>query len=234
MAVEFRSVFSLLAAVRRLSALWMASLALVFSGCDQGLLDNQPRYDPLEPSDFFADQMSARPLVEGTVARGKLRLDDHAYTGMVDGEYVTEFPFEIGAEELARGRERFNIYCAPCHDMVGTGHGMIVQRGFPQPPSYHIDRLREAPVGHFFDVITGGFGVMPDYAVEVAPYDRWLIIAYIRTLQLSQHFNAAALPENDRRYLEEAAEQVRIQREAPEEHDATGPAGEEGDEVQIR
>jgi len=161
----------------------------------------QPRYDSLDPSTFFDDGRSARPAVPGTVARGNLRVDAHLYTGKVDGVVVNTFPFPITRQVLERGRERYNIYCSPCHDYVGTGRGMIVRRGFQPPPSYHNDRLRTAPVGHFFDVITNGFGAMRSYADRVSPQDRWAIIAYIRALQLSQNAALADVPEKERAQL---------------------------------
>jgi hypothetical protein len=161
----------------------------------------QPRYDPLAPSTFFDDGRSARPVVPGTVARGHLRIDDHLYTGKVNGALVDTFPFPVTRQVLERGRERYNIYCSPCHDYLGTGHGMIVQRGFQPPPSYHNDRLRKAPLGHFFDVITNGFGAMHSYADRVSPEDRWAIIAFIRALQLSQHASLEDVPERERAQL---------------------------------
>ena len=164
-------------------------------GCYRDDMRNQPKYKALEESTFFADGRAARPIVEGTVARGQLRIDDHLYAGKVNGELADTFPMAITAEFLARGQERYNIYCSLCHDRVGNGNGMIVQRGFKRPSSFHIDRLREVPVGHFFDVITNGFGVMYDYAARVKPRDRWAIVAYIRALQLSQHASVADLPD---------------------------------------
>lgn len=164
-------------------------------------MHDQPRYDPLASSTFFDDGRSARPVVPGTVARGQLRLDEHLYTGKVNGALVDTFPFPVTRPVLECGRERYNIYCSPCHDYLGTGHGMIVQRGFQPPLSYHNDRLREAPVGHYFDVITNGFGAMRSYADRVSPEDRWAIIAYIRALQLSQHAPLEAVPEKERAQL---------------------------------
>ena len=161
-----------------------------------------PKYKPLARTDFFGDGRSARPVVAGTVARGQLRLDDHLYAGKLDGQLVTTFPIPISRADLERGRERYNIYCAPCHDATGHGRGMIVLRGFPPPPSYHIQRLREASVGHFFDVITNGLGNMYSYATRVAPEDRWRIIAYIRALQLSQAATLADVPPAERATLE--------------------------------
>jgi len=169
----------------RFSLIFVA-IALFTAACRQDMHD-QPRHEPLEGSAFFQDGRASRPLVEGTVARGHLRLDDHFYIGKVNGDLVKTFPFAITKEVLARGQERYNIYCSPCHDQVGTGQGMIVQRGFRAPPSYHIDRLREAPVGYFFDVMTNGFGAMYSYADRISPHDRWAIIAYVRALQLSQN-----------------------------------------------
>lgn len=154
----------------------------------------QPRYKPLAKSDFFADQRSARPPVPGAVARGDLRADTYFYTGKIGetpGDYL---PFPVSDDVLARGRERYNIYCSPCHSRMGDGNGMIPQRGFRRPPSYHIERLRKAPLGYFFDVMTNGFGAMPDYASQIPPRDRWCIVAYIRALQLSQNATMADVP----------------------------------------
>ena len=178
-----------------------AALLVCLSGCRLDMHE-QPRYNPLAKTDFFGDGRSARPVVQGTVARGHLRLDEHLYTGKVNGQLATTFPFPITRQDLERGRERYDIYCAPCHDKAGTGHGMIVLRGFPPPPSYHIQRLREAPVGHFFDVITNGLGNMYAYDSRVNPEDRWRIVAYIRVLQLSQSATLADLPAAERERLE--------------------------------
>ena len=143
----------------------------------------QPYQRPLVESDFYADKRSARPIITGTIARGHLDADAYFYTGKIganDGDYL---PFPVNQQVLERGQQRFNIYCAPCHGEIGDGNGMIVQRGFRQPPSYMEDRLRNAPVGYFFDVMTNGFGAMPDYSQQVQPADRWAIAAYIRALQ---------------------------------------------------
>jgi mono/diheme cytochrome c family protein len=159
---------------------------LTGSACRQDMHD-QPKYVPLRQSAFFNDQRSARPVVEGTVARGQLHDDELMYTGKVKGEDATLFPMAVDATVMARGQQRFNIYCSPCHGRTGQGDGMIVRRGYRHPPSLHQDRLRSAPVGHFFDVMTNGFGAMPDYASQIRAEDRWAIIAYIRALQLSEH-----------------------------------------------
>ena len=164
----------------------------------------QPKYEPLDPSTFFADGRSARQPVPGTVARGELRINQAMYAGKVNGAPVDSFPFPITRKDLERGRERYNIYCTPCHDYTGSGHGMIVERGFPPPPSYHIDRLREAPVGHFFDVMTNGYGTMYSYASRISVKDRWRIAAYIRALQLSQHATLNDVPEKERTQLEKS------------------------------
>jgi mono/diheme cytochrome c family protein len=132
--------------------------------------------------------------VEGTVARGDLREDAYLYTGKINGNPGDYMPFPVTAEVLARGHERFNVYCTPCHGRVGDGNGFIPSRGLRRPPSYHIDRLRKVPLGYFFDVITNGFGVMQDYSAQVAPRDRWAIAAYIRALQLSQNATSADVP----------------------------------------
>jgi mono/diheme cytochrome c family protein len=160
-------------------------------------MHNQPKYRALRATTFFPDGSSARPLVEGTVARGTLQEDTAFFTGKNGNALVTELPFPVDEQVLNRGQERFNIYCSPCHDQTGSGHGMVVQRGYRQPPSFHDDRLRNAEAGHFFDVMTNGFGAMPDYRAQIAPRDRWAIVAYIRALQLSQHAAAADVPGGD-------------------------------------
>ncbi len=173
----------------------------VLSACRQDMHD-QPKYIPLRPSDFFADGRSARPLSEGTVARGYLDANVLLYTGKgPDGKPSNEFPMPVTKELLLRGQQRFNIYCSPCHDRTGNGNGMIVRRGYRHPPTYHSDRLRQQPNGYFFDVITRGFGAMPDYAVQVQPEDRWAIVAYIRALQLSQQASINDVPAADRGQL---------------------------------
>ena len=175
--------------------------SLVMIGCRQDM-HNQPRYKPLAGTDFFGDGRSARPVVEGTVARGHLRIDKARYTGKEDGMDVTEFPFPITRADLLRGQERFNIYCSPCHSRIGDGNGMVVRRGFRQAASYHTDKLIKAPVGHFFDVMTNGFGAMPSYASRVEPDDRWRIAAYIRVLQLSENAKIEDVPADQRVALE--------------------------------
>ena len=161
-------------------------------------MHDQPKYIPLRMSTFFADVRSARPLVAGTVARGQLRDDTLRYTGKVNGADATVFPYPIDERILRRGQERFDIYCSPCHARTGEGDGMIVRRGYRRPPSYHEERLRAAPVGHFFDVISNGFGAMPDYATQIRAEDRWAIIAYVRALQLSEHATPADVPPGER------------------------------------
>jgi mono/diheme cytochrome c family protein len=164
-------------------------------------MHDQPKYIPLRESAFFGDARSARPVVEGTVARGQLHDDELLETGKLAGQDAAVFPFAVDARVMARGQERFNIYCAPCHGRTGQGDGMIVRRGYRRPPSLHQDRLREAPVGHFFDVITSGFGAMPDYAEQIQAADRWAIVAYIRALQLSEHAALSDVPATARERL---------------------------------
>jgi len=158
----------------------------------------QPYYRPLAKSDFFADGRSARNPVDGTVARGDLREDSYLYTGKIGGNPGEYMPFPVTPDVLTRGQDRFNVYCTPCHGRVGDGNGFIPSRGLKRPPSYHIDRLRKAPVGYFFDVMTNGFGVMPDYSTQIAPRDRWAIVAYVRALQLSQNATSADVPAGQR------------------------------------
>lgn len=176
------------------------AVALAAGGCRQDMHD-QPRYKPLAASEFFADGRSARPLVEGTVARGQLRVDQHYYAGRSGDQFVTTFPFAVTREVLERGRERYDIFCSPCHGRLGFGDGMVVRRGFRPPPSFHIERLREEPAGHYFDVITSGFGAMASYAAKVQPADRWAITAYIRALQLSQSARIEDAPPAERAKL---------------------------------
>ena len=165
----------------------------MLAGC-RADMQNQPYKRPLRESDFYADRRSARPLVEGTVARSDLRADTYFYTGKIGQDNGDYMPFPVTAEVLKRGQQRFNIYCSPCHGETGDGQGMIVQRGLKRPPSYHNERLRKAPIGYFFDVMTNGFGAMLDYSQQVPPHDRWAIAAYIRALQLSQGATRADVP----------------------------------------
>ena len=164
-------------------------------------MHDQPKYIPLRESAFFSDARSARALVVGTVARGQLHEDAHLYTGKVNGTDTAMFPFRIDSLVMARGQERFDIYCSPCHGRTGFGDGMVVRRGYRRPPSYHDDRLRKAPVGHFFDVISNGFGAMPDYAAQINVIDRWAIVAYVRALQLSEHATVADVPADQREQM---------------------------------
>ena len=160
-------------------------------------MHNQPKYRPLRPSPLFADGASARPLVEGTIARGTLQEDEAFFTGKIGTATVKEMPFAITATDLDRGQERFNIFCTPCHDMTGSGKGMVVQRGYRPPPSFHDPRLRAADPGYIFDVITNGFGAMPDYRTQIDARDRWRIVAYVRALQISHAATAADVPGGD-------------------------------------
>ena len=193
--------------VSRLLAATVLLLAAATMGCRQDMQD-QPKYIPLRPTEFFTDGRSARPLIAGTIARGYLGDDTAFYTGKgADGKFVAEFPFPVTKDVIERGRERFDIYCTPCHDYLGTGNGRIVRRGFRHPPNYHIDRLRQVPPGYIFDVITQGFGAMPDYSAQVRPRDRWAIVAYIRALQLSQNASINDVPAAARAQLEQEAAQ---------------------------
>ena len=187
-------------------------ILLAAAGCRQDM-HNQPKAIPLRESMFFKDTSSARPVVEGTIARGTLQDDAAFFTGKTGALEVDALPFALTADVLDRGEQRFNIYCTPCHGLSGSGDGMIVRRGYRQPPSYHIDRLRAAPLGHFFDVMTNGFGAMPDYRAQISPRDRWAIAAYVRALQLSQHTPAAELSPEERQKLSQPAAGA-----APREH----------------
>jgi mono/diheme cytochrome c family protein len=166
-----------------------ASIACAaIAGCSQKM-EEQPRLEPYETSEFFADGLAMQPPMEGTVARGEVRLDAHFFEGRVDGRLAESFPDEVDVDErlVRRGRERFEAFCSHCHGFAGDGDGMVVRRGFPDPPSYHVDRLRRAPVGHVYDVITNGLGRMPRFSDRIPPRDRWAIVAYVRALQVSRH-----------------------------------------------
>lgn len=175
----------------------------LLAGCRQDMHDT-PRFETMEANDFFADGRAMRPQVEGTVARGFLRDDDAFYTGKVDGEPLETLPASLTLDQalVDRGESRFNIYCSPCHSALGDGNGTVVQRGYKRPTSFHDARLKAAPLGYFYDVITNGFGQMPDYAAQVEPRDRWAIAAYIRALQLSQSATVEDVPAADRPSLD--------------------------------
>jgi mono/diheme cytochrome c family protein len=183
----------------------MLLLALaVVAGCRQDMHD-APRYEAFEASSTFADNRASRTPPVGTVPRGWLRQDEALYTGKVAGQPIEQFPFAIAHADLARGRQRFNIFCTPCHGQLGDGNGMVVQRGLRQAASFHQDRLRQETIGYFFDVITNGFGAMPDYAAQIPVRDRWLIVAYVRALQLSQYASVNELPPDQRAAIDAAA-----------------------------
>jgi mono/diheme cytochrome c family protein len=168
-------------------------------------MQDQPKFIPLRPSTFFDDGRSERPLIDGTVARGHLNDDVAFNTGMgADGKPVDTFPFAITKELMDRGQQRYDIYCAPCHDRTGAGNGMIVRRGYKQPPSYYSDRVRQLANGAIYDTITRGFGAMPDYAAQIGPRDRWAIVAYVRALEASESATIDDVPAGDRAKLEAA------------------------------
>jgi mono/diheme cytochrome c family protein len=182
---------------------FLAVLVMMLSatlGCRQDMHD-QPRFEPLEASDFFEDGRSARPIVAGTVPRGFLMDDPHLYTGKVGDEWAESFPMPVTREVMERGRERYQIFCTPCHGQLGDGLGMVVRRGLSQPPSFHEERLRKERAGYYFDVISRGFGRMKDYAAQLEPRDRWAVVAYVRALQLSQGHPADELDARERGLL---------------------------------
>lgn len=191
---------------RRLGVAALALAALAGAGCRQGMY-NQAKKRPLAGSEFYADGLASRVPPAGTVARGWLREDRPLNTGIgPDGKFVSELPAAVTFDRalLVRGRERFDVYCSPCHGRQGNGLGMIVQRGFKQPASFHVDRLRGQPIGYFFDVMTNGFGQMSSYASQVPVADRWAIAAWVRTLQFSRNAPVAELADADRAALETA------------------------------
>jgi cytochrome c553 len=185
--------------LKLLEKLMMLTSVAIFAiaGCRQQMAD-QPHQRPLEPSNFFDDGMASRPVEPGTVARAGKEQNGPRFHSKVDGKLVDTFPFEVTMEVLARGQERYEIFCSPCHDRLGTGQGMIVRRGFTPARSFHDPRLRDAPAGHFFEVITQGFGQMPSYANQLSEQDRWAVIAYIRALQFSRNVRLDQLPPEDR------------------------------------
>jgi len=182
----------------------LAFSLIALSGCRQKM-SNQPKYDPLEPSAFFQDGMSARPRIAGTVARGELSTNPFFDTGKVNGAIADGYPMAITIDVINRGHQRYDIYCSECHGRTGDGNGMIPARGYRRPPSFHTATLRTATTGHFFDVMTNGFGAMPPYKSMVPPADRWAIVAYIRALQLSQHATMDDVPLTERAKLDAPA-----------------------------
>jgi mono/diheme cytochrome c family protein len=191
----------LMAGRRLVATAALAATLIATAGCHRAMHD-QPRYKPLAASNLWPDGQSARPLVSGTIARGTLHLDDPIYSGLQNGQPIPVMPVAFTEDLLKRGQERYSIYCTPCHGATGEGNGMIVRRGFPAPPSYHIDRLRSAPDGHYFEVITNGFGRMYEYGTRVPVEDRWAIIAYIRALQFSQYAKPEDIPAQELQKLQ--------------------------------
>ena len=175
--------------LKHITALGAFGAALILSGCRQDM-HNQPKFYPQRGSDFYPDQRSVRPQVENTVARSQMQ-DDYFETGMVNGAEGNAFPFPVTMDVLHRGQERYNVYCTPCHSRVGNGAGMIVERGYRPAGNFHVDRLRNAPLGHFYSVIANGYGAMPDYSAQLTTEDRWAVVAYIKALQLSQNASAS-------------------------------------------
>jgi hypothetical protein len=189
----------------RILAMLIILLLLTFpiGGCRQQMAD-QPHQRPLEPSNFFDDGMASRPVEPGTVASTGREQNSQRFNSKVDGKLVDTFPFEVTMEVLARGQERYEIFCSPCHDRLGTGQGMIVRRGFTPARSFHDPRVRDAPAGHYFEIMTQGFGPMPSYANQLSEQDRWAVIAYIRALQFSRNARFSELPPEDREKLSRA------------------------------
>jgi mono/diheme cytochrome c family protein len=179
--------------LNQLAAFGAMAATLVLAGCRQDMQD-QPKFFPQRGTDFYADGRSVRPQVENTVARNQLRENAYFYTGLINGKEGDGMPFPATLEVLERGQERYNVYCTPCHSRVGNGVGMIVQRGYMKAGNFNTTRLETAPLGHFFHVISNGYGAMPDYASQIVPEDRWAIVAYIKALQLSQKATQADVP----------------------------------------
>ncbi len=190
--------------VIRWRALLVAAAAVSLSACRRDMQD-QPRFKPLQRSSFFPDGRSARPLIEGTIARGHLQLNTAFFRGQVNGQFVSTPPLTVDAALLARGRDRFDIYCSPCHGRAGDGRGMVALRGFRYPPSFHSDRLRGVPDGYIYAVIANGYGAMSNYAYQLEPRDRWAVTEYVRVLQFSRNAQAADLDASDRDALDRTA-----------------------------
>lgn len=184
---------------------WIAVAIFLLAGCQQKMTDDG-RIKPMEKSPFFEDGASARPLVEGTIPRGFLKDSSAYYTGIENGEDVKQIPIPVTRELIERGQQRFNIYCSVCHSRTGEGNGIVVQRGFTKPPSYFDDRLMKAHPGHFFRVMSNGFGDMASYRDVLDEHDRWAIVSYIRTLQRSHQATPQDVPEKVREKLKNAAE----------------------------
>ena len=183
--------------------LTLMTMLLFLTGCANQMVD-QPKYEPLEVSQFFPDERSARPLVEHTIPRDAFIEDQSIASGRTeDGDLVEDIPLEITIEFLEEGRKNYDVYCSPCHGFDGFGEGMIVRRGFSAPPSFHAERLQQAPAGHFFDVITNGFGQMFSYAYRIPVRDRWAVVAYIRALQLSQNASPEDVPPEELQQLQQ-------------------------------
>ncbi len=193
-------------------------------------MHDQPKFKPLRENDFYADKRASRPLIENTVARGQLATDELFYTGKINGQEADQFPYPVTQQMLERGRERFNIYCSPCHSRVGDGNGMIVQRGFKRPPDYTEDKLMKAPVGHFVNVMTNGFGSMSEYKSQLSIEDRWAVAAYIRALQLARKAGAGDVPAGTQ--IANGAPKLETQSEQPESN-VKGTHGEAAPEGNI-
>lgn len=199
--------------------LLVVGAGLALTGCHTDMWVQPKVHEPFQESKFYADGMTARPLIPGTVARGHIRLDEPFFTGFKNGKLITEFPLKVDEELIRRGEDRFKIFCTPCHGQLGDGQGMIAKRGFTlrRPVgNFHTQRLRNMPVGHFYDVMTNGYGAMYSYASRLDPRDRWAVAAYIRTLQLSQGATAADKAEADAKYP---------MPEPPKEEHAAAPEG---------
>jgi mono/diheme cytochrome c family protein len=177
---------------RTISAFTLAALAFT-TGCRRDMQD-QPKYKPLQKSDFFVDGRSARPIPAGTIAWDELNDNDPEHTGEANGVFLDTIPLPVNEALLRRGQDRFDIFCSPCHGRIGDGNGMVAQRGFRIPANLHTDRLRQVPPGYIFEVITNGYGAMPEHRDQIPVNDRWAIVAYVRALQLSMNARISDVP----------------------------------------
>lgn len=222
------------AGISRLSSRrWQPAVLAVLAtatliGCRQDMHD-QAKIEPYEASDFFADGVGSRVPPTHTISRGALQADEAFHTGYeADGTIVAELPMELTPELLERGEQRYNIFCSPCHARTGAGNGMIVERGFAQPPSYHEQRLREMQIGYFFDVASNGYGLMSGYKAQIKPEDRWAIAAWIRVLQFSRNAPVEALSADERQRIAAAANGEAASGDHASDNDHSAESHDEG------
>ena len=196
LAAMYKGLGRSMTLARKMGAIGAMAATVVLAGCRQDM-QNEPKFIPQRGTTFYASGRSVRPQVEDTIARNQGVEDSYFYTGIQNGKEGDGLPIPLTQATMERGQERYNIYCTPCHSRVGNGQGMIVQRGYLPAGDFHTDRLRNAPLGHFFAVMSNGYGAMPDYSAQLTPADRWAVTAYIRALQLSQNAKQSDVASGD-------------------------------------